>query len=766
MVVLFNKAFIARGIRLAGQQLLFCLLLAGFQKNGSAQASVNFTTAYSSIRINGAGYITEIRNRNEIKARNFCDKEKQSPLLSLYNSTTKEYFYPQTFHYNAKKKQAILTYSNGSAAIVTLEQKEKYLKLTLAALRNRSGIDGIEWGTIYTNINNLFGEMLGVARDTSRAVNFSIGLLALNDITTGGRANELTAGGYIVHTPDAKRFPLPDSLHEGDLFTLGGDGRNDVAFFSKPEEYFRILSGNTAFIDTKGNIAIAYHAKDRRTAKWIYYPAPVNLKTEDDQQKRFLQANYPIHQLTQALPGIDYIGSSIALWAAPDTEGLKVIETIVLNENLPHPVVNGKWIKDPAAYIPDISWSGNYDSCISYARQLGFKAVQGEGLGEFYVNRANNGHINWKLPFKEGKKDIKTFTDEAHKYGILFGLHTLNNFLQPGISSDVSPVPNDSLCVVFERKLARPVTATDTLLYVDDPLYMNEYGGWEGHTENVIKIGKELIHYDGVSNTAPFYLTGVRRGYWKTNATAHAKDARIGKLMTNCYRGLAPDMFLQDQLADYYAQLSDVNNMHYIDLDGEEGFLYQGHGDYAYKRFFKRFFEQCRQRNIPYMRVMGAGVTEGAWHYQSVWNVGGGTNMYFIRDRKWAIEGKDIRNSAFANYFPSTFGITEALRPNSTVQEWEDLQALSVGVGVTYMMNLSERSAEACAKKYEIFAAVKTWENARAANAFTPAIKVQLADTGKKFHLEQLNDHSWKLYQVVNGDLVNPVWLTAGKLER
>ena len=71
------------------------------------------------------------------------------------------------------------------------------------------------------------------------------------------------------------------------------------------------------------------------------------------------------------------------------------------------------------------------------------------------------------------------------------------------------------------------------------------------------------------------------------------------------------------------------------------------------------------------------------------------------------------RNIAFANYFPSTFGITEALRPNSTVQEWEDLQALSVSVGVTYMMNLSEKTVQACPQKYAIFKAIRIWENAR-----------------------------------------------------
>jgi len=160
---------------------------------------------------------------------------------------------------------------------------------------------------------------------------------------------------------------------------------------------------------------------------------------------------------------------------------------------------------------------------------------------------------------------------------------------------------------------------------------------------------------------------------------------------------------------------------------------------------------------------MGAGYTEGAWHYQSIHNVGGGTNMYFIKERKWAIEGKDIRNLNFSNYFPSTFGITEPLKPNSTVQEWENLQALSVGVGVTYMLNLSQESVERCPQKYPIFKAIRTWENARAANAFPRNIKQQLSDPTKNWSLEEVNAGTWRLFQIINGKRTNPVILSGTK---
>ena len=730
--------------------VLICILLV----SNSAYAQRDFSTKYFKIRIDNRGYVTSMKNILVEPVREFSPLDKPSPLLCLYNYKTEQYYYPEKATYSPTKKIFTLDFSNGSVARIKIEPAPDYLKLTLVSITRRNEITAIQWGPVNTNIDNLFGEIIGVARDTSDAVNYAIGILALNDITTGGPASnqaDAAPSGYMIHSPDRKRFPVPDSLKEGDVFTLGGDGRNDVAFFSRPEEYFRMVSSNTATIDTKGRISIVYHAQDRTKERMVFFPELIT-KNNDAQAKQYLAANAPTHQMTQAIPGVDYIGSSVAFWGGPDDLGLSIIENVVLNEGLPHPKVNGKWIKDPAAYIPDVAWYGVYDSCISYVKQLGFKGIQAEGLGEFYPDRANQGQIDWKIPYSTRKTTIKEFTDQCNNEGILFGLHTLNNFLQSNVSKDVSPIPSDSLCKMLRRKLTKTISATDTLIYIDDPSYLNEYGAWEGHVTNIMKIGKELIYFTGVTNTVPYRLTGVKRGYWRTGASGHPEGSQADKLFTNCYSGLAPDIYLQDKLADYYAQLADVNGMGYIDLDGEEGFLYQGHGNYAFKRFFKRFFEQSNIRGIPYIRVMGAGYPEGAWHYQSIQNVGGGKNMYFIKERRWAIEGKDVRNINFSNYFPATFGITEPLNPNSTVQEWENLQALSVGVGVTYMLNLSQKSVESCPQKYQIFKAIRIWENARAADVFNGNIKKILADEKRRFHLEQTAEGNWILFEVKNGE--------------
>lgn len=216
--------------------LFFCIITLA---TGKCYAQLDLSTNYFKIHIDKKGFITSIKNTVATAGREFSPAGKPSPLLCLYNSKNDKYYQPQSARYNAVKRELLLTYSNGAGATVLIEPtNKKYLKFTLKALSPRKDIDNIQWGPFNTNITNLFGEMIGVARDTSEAVNFAIGALALNDATTGGKANivgDFSPGQYIIHSPDISRFPLPDSLHEGEMFSLGGNGINDVAFFLIPK---------------------------------------------------------------------------------------------------------------------------------------------------------------------------------------------------------------------------------------------------------------------------------------------------------------------------------------------------------------------------------------------------------------------------------------------------------------------------------------------------------------------------------------------------
>lgn len=742
-------------------KVVFLLVLFGCTSNRQR----GFSTNYFKINIDNQGFINSMQNLTVTPHREFSPKDKPSPLMCLYNSKEKKYYKPKSATFNKKEDRITLSYSNGSKAEIAIQPKDKYLKLTLLSLSNRENIDDIQWGSYHTNITNLFGEVIGVARDTTAAVNYAIGVLALNDITTGGTSDtegDAAPFQYVIHSPDAEKYPLPYDLHEGQLFPIGGDGISDVAFYSHEEIYYRILYGKSAFIDNKGQAYITYHASDRTKEKTISFSLIP-----------FLETNKPNHIEVQPLPGVDYIGSSIALWGSPDnTALLDVVQDVVLSEGLPYPIVNGKWIKDPARYIPDVSTTGQqYDSISSYTSQLGFKAVHANDyVGGFYkANRGDEGYIDGKdfetklFKFSSGNKSHKEFAEILDKDNIMLGRHTINTALAQG-TKDASPIPSDSLCYQLKRILANNISATDTRIEVTDPTYLEEIGSWEGHAKslNMVKIGRELIHYLGVTKTPPYLLQNVTRGYWDTKASSHKANDTIYKLQVTInygYAGLIPNIYLQDKIAEYYADVSHINGIHFMDLDGQEFLFNQGHGYYSVKRYFRKMFDRAEELGLPYLRVTGATLSEGSWHYQSVWNVGGGKNMYDIEARKWGTttsEGKDLRDVAYSNYFPSTFGINFGLNKNSTVADYEHVQAISVGVGATYMLLLNQKDVESCPQKDAIFKAIRTWEDARAANAFPRHIKKLLADPKRNWTLKNgdTND-TWNLSELVNGKKIN-----------
>ncbi|WP_147243561.1 hypothetical protein [Chitinophaga flava] len=696
------------------------------------RAQSTLQTKYATVTIDNKGFISSVRNRKN--GQEYCPRGLSSALMSLYAG--KQYILPVQAVYSPQKKELSLKYANGAEARIRIDQQAEYLKFKLLSLSPRNNIDNIVWGPYKTTINALIGDVIGVVRNKE----FAFGLLGLDDNTTSGPPSEgdMSFMYYFIHSPDPQKYPLPAHLKEGQTFSIGGDGVNDVAFYSQPEEYFRMNYGNGAKLEPAYGASICMHSRDRRKEQMIRFPDyPEGIEGK---------ANSARYQLVTPAEA-DFIGSSVALYACPDSLGLHTIEKIVLAEGLPHPTIDGKWIKDPAGFRPDIAWWGPHDSLAAYAGQLNIKGVQDEGWGEYYPNPANR----WKtkqISFAgSAPMSIPAFGALMQQQGIRYGLHTLCEFLQPDDNSDVAPVPNDNLAIMQRTVITKDLLPEDTIIAVADTAYFNEFGGWEGNHTNVLKIGKELIEYEGITHTFPYTFLKVKRGFHHTVKGTYKAGTTIVKLQPNCYRGFAPDLKLQDVYADYYGKWLTEGKMDYIDFDGLESCMYQGHGQYSFKRFFRGLFDSYYRNGGKYLRVMGSAVQEGCWHYMSVCNVGGGDHMFSPVLNKWGIEGKDMRYVFESSYFPATFGI-QNYQSDWSLYDAENLEAKSIGWNATYMLGLSQQAVEASAEKASIFKAIHTWEEARAANKFSKALKEKLQDLNYKFHLEKTGAGSFLLYTV------------------
>ena len=109
---------------------------------------------------------------------------------------------------------------------------------------------------------------------------------------------------------------------------------------------------------------------------------------------------------------------------------------------------------------------------------MGLKTISLYDQGFYRADRGNNGYIDGKnferkrIKMTSGNVSHKEFSDMAARYGVTIGRTPITNSLAPG-TMDASPVPSDSLCYQQKRLLVKSMSATDTMIYVNDPKLMH-----------------------------------------------------------------------------------------------------------------------------------------------------------------------------------------------------------------------------------------------------------------------------------------------------
>jgi hypothetical protein len=692
-------------------------------------------TRHARLKIDEKGFITSLVARQS--GKEYSPAGHPSPLLSLHEGgqPNDTLLSPVSAQWRRGQQTIELRFSNDATAVVKVAEKDTYFRFQLVSLAPRGQVDNIVWGPLHTTISGKMGDIIGVVRNED----WAIGLYGLDDNTIAGPVtdSDCYGMGYYVHSPDPVKYPVPVKYQEGQWFNIGGDGVNDVAFYSRPEEYFQQVFGGGAKLEPAFGSTVAYHARDRRqpyTYHWSLLPG--------------FARSRPRHMVSDPVAGVDFLGSGIALYACPDDLGLATLESILLAEGLPHLVIDGKWIRDPSTFGVTLNWSGPYDKCIEYAQALGVKDISRE-TAEFYPCLGNNWSAGQVSFSRRPPMSFKAFTAEANQSGLSHGgLHTLCLFLQGGISHDVTPVPSEHLQTVCRTKLAQDISPTETNLVVTEPSFLAEKGTWTmGDDGNYLRLGGEMLRYQGLSPTAPWTLLGVKRGH-ASKPQAHPAGTEVVKLMQNCYNGFVPDLKLLLDYADYYADLMYRNGMDAINFDGFESTVYQNHGYYAVRIFCRRLFETyARLTGGKVPRVTASNVFTGSWEYMNACNVGGGDNMFNAVTGRRAIEGKDIGNGFANSYFPATFGI-QGWHSDWSLYDAENLQAKAVGWDATYALAVSQALIDSSGERDAIFKAFRAWQAARAAAVFTKAQKTRLRDPDYKYHLEQTGAGRFTLYPI------------------
>jgi len=458
-----------------------------------------------------------------------------------------------------------------------------------------------------------------------------------------------------------------------------------------------------------------------------------------------LYKNMPV----KALKGETVVGSKIAVFSCREAQTFDRLEQIEIAENLPRPKVNGVWFKKSNLYGKSYMISSygekDIDEMIGYTKRAGLVSLYHEGpfksWGNFVLNPEQ---------FPNGKNGLKNCVDKAHAAGLFLGMHTLTNFINTN-DPYVSPVPDNRLSFTGTSTLNRNIDADQNTIEVISPEYFNDEKGNNLHT---VKIGSELIRYKSVSSTAPYLLLDCQRGAFGTTRSAHQAGDQVGKLMDHSYNVFFPNLDMQREIATNIANLMNETGVDHLDLDGHEGALASGQGDYALELFAKDIYDQLKHDFI-----IGTSLSKTFyWHIGSYYNWGEPWYGGFKESmQQYRIDNQGLFDR---NYMPHMLG-WYLLAENTTLSEMEWMLSRAAGYNAGFAMVARPAALRKNSQTNQLLDAIREWELARNGNAFTKAQQEQLKNPKNEFHLEKRSEGKWTLHQYA----MSPVFIRE-KFER
>ncbi len=671
---------------------LFLLISISFLFSCNNEKVALETTGFK-LALDYKGFISSLFDKE--KSIEYYPKGVRSPLLSLFKDST--YFKPVAFEFNTSASKIYLDYSNGSKAEIGIKENKDYLRFELLSLEPRNDIQAIVWGPYPTTIDEKIGETVCVVRNKD----FAIGLQALEINTIEGLPDDGddAGGGFFIEPLPGQT--LPDSLKN----QVGNEVHVNVNVQGDMPEYVRLYRGSAA-VKTKFGSELRLFSRDRREHRVIG-------------QGDNIQQVEPVN--------VDFIGSTIALFGCPVPEVLDVIESIELGEGLPHPMIDGQWIKK-LDWIGDpyLLNEGDPHKSVEYAKALGFKLIH---IGDIFKTWGHFGLETNRFP--GGADEIKQLTTDMREKGISLGVHTLTMFTGTN-DPYVSPVPSDSLCKTGSSILAREVDQDDKEIYIEDPAFFRNLG----HTHTA-KVGKELINYRAVSDKEPWRLLDCERGQFGTFVSAHHKGQKIDKLVNNDYRGFYPDIHLQDEYAKRLAEVCNETGIDLMDFDGYGGGSPTGHGAYGAARFIDRWYKNLDR----YRLTCGASTFHYYWHIYAFMNWG---EPWYDALRESQVNYR-LENQRYfeRNYMPAMLGWF-TLNPEFRPEEVEWIQARSAAFDAGYLLRVDE-SIEKSGYKDELFSLIREWQKAIKSDAFSDELKEAFKNPKNEYHLEKARDRGWRL---------------------
>ena len=651
---------------------------------------------------------------------------------------------------------------------VEFKQKESYttFEVVRVAAPGSVHVETLLWGPIRNTLGDVVGESMG----TSYNWDFALGIHSLNDKTVGGWPQEWIKlshrpGPYqqddtylagmswqhqlAVVAPvkyDGQDDPT-SNVYNPDNPEGGWGGSFFQAFttnYEKPHE--QIVGGFPWINDWHGN----YRNFDQDNFELGHsfqivadaeVPALVNSAYPEDAY--IARTTLPNGEVAQ--------GSAIALFGCKQRNMLNTIEEIELNEDLPHPTVDGEWIKKaPAVKGSETSGSfntGNIDAIAKAAADSGFKFVYwiSGAVGPFVHNGSFRYNSSWGGSDYAAKTQV---CDVAAQYGVYTGTHSMSSYIANGGGNDnlylTDYGAHPDLAYAATTVLTRPLSADETTIYIADDRCFGEI--WTGGRPRYARIGSEIIQYSDVVRvgSGEYMLTNCQRGARGTGSyvKAYPAGASCARLQQSVYNAMLSGYSLAKDVATRQGQAFNNAGVHDMSCDGLEDSYKNGYNQLAMNRYASQLWDACDDRDGFYF--VNSSMFSNQWDMLSFerWNRALHDNMPNFHVGARSDQGDSVTDPRAYMMQRNLFAQMYNIRVNNPAVlglDCSGVAALDGGMNTGYLNGLNA----------EMRAQLKAWTDAIEHNAFTQQQKQDFFNT--YVENESGAGVSWKLDTVVEG---------------
>lgn len=650
------------------------------------ESTTSFHSDRFEMKVNQKGMITALLDKESNK--DYKPGDASSALLSL--RINGKYENPVSMLLDKETNQITLGYmENKAQAILQYTPKENYFTLEVLDVQSPEAVELVVWGPYPTSISQIVGECVGVVRDSV----YAIGIQALNPKTIGG-------------------YPSTEDDVDPSFDIFATNSLQDV-----PDSLKVLYRGQTAKHTEFGSVIQAYcrdRSKDRIIEMWGH--------------ERYLAPAYNDGGV---------IGSKIALFGCKSAQVLDCLEQIEIGEELPHPTLDGEWVKRTPeaaqAYIIYPFNENNIDEAIAFTKRTGLKYLYHGGpfktWGNFELNPDE---------FPSGLNGLKNCVDRAAGEGIKLGFHTLSNFITTN-DAYVTPVPDKGLAKVGTSVISKDIDAVQTAIVIASPDFFNQM---KNNSLHGVRIGDELIRYERVSDSEPWTLLNCERGAWGTKAAAHSQGESIDKLMDHGYKTFLTDIELTKEVARSIANIYNETGTRQVSFDGLEGAWSTGLGQYGLSLMMKEWYDHLKPEYRDNINDASM-TTHYNWHIFTRMNWG---EPWYAGFRESQMNYRLMNQDFYRrNLIPCMLGWFK-LDANTGIEDIEWLLARSAAFDAGYTLVTNKENVAKNGDADQIIKAIKEWENARLSGAFPVELKREMEYIANEYTLNETSSSSWDLY--------------------